>query len=94
MTAPVGQLKPNAFGLHDMLGNVWEMTCSEYQVFYKGAEQRCAEAYRPMMRVPNRGGGWSSVRYRVRSAARTSSSTHYKNRDLGLRVVMEPGEGE
>jgi formylglycine-generating enzyme required for sulfatase activity len=70
------------------------MTCSEYQVRYEGAEEVCPEAYRPMMRIANRGGGWSSVQYRVRSAARTSSSTHYKNRDLGLRVVMESREGE
>jgi len=94
LTAPVGQLKPNAFGLYDMLGNVWEITCSEYQVYYEGAEQLCPEAYRPMMRIANRGGGWSSVHYRVRSAARTSSSTDYKNRDLGLRLVMDSREGE
>ena len=45
-TAPVGSFKPNAFGLHDMLGNVREWTCSEYKNPYDGSEQECAVSAR------------------------------------------------
>jgi len=35
-TALVGSFKPNAFGLFDILGNVWEWACSEYEDKYSG----------------------------------------------------------
>jgi sulfatase modifying factor 1 len=40
-TAPVGRFKPNAFGLFDMIGNIREWTCSEYESKYGGKENCC-----------------------------------------------------
>lgn len=54
---PVGALKPNAWGLYDMLGNVAEMTGSAYYRLYQGAETQQAKIADGPGRVM-RGGSW------------------------------------
>jgi len=69
-TAPVRSFTPNTFGLHDMLGNVYEWTCSEYKDHYDGrSEQKCslsADYY------SLRGGSWYNLPRRVRAANRVN----------------------
>ena len=62
-----GSFKPNAFGLFDMLGNVWEWTCSAYTKSYEGSEQECAVSAR---KYSLRGGSWNSFPWGVRAAYR------------------------
>lgn len=68
-TAQVGRYRANGFGLHDMMGNVWEWTCSDYNEKYGGQEQRCAQTGSSAKRVLC-GGSWGSAPGYVRSAYR------------------------
>jgi len=77
---PVGQKKPNAWGLHDMHGNVAEWVLDEYDAkayaAHAGKTISAAEAWRkptkPTGRV-FRGGSWDHDPQRLRSAAREAS---------------------
>ncbi len=89
--APVGSYAANAFGLFDMLGNVAEWTCSEYDSEYKGGESRCAEpnAAAGGRRVL-RGGSWSDYPGLVRFAYRFPAAPEYRKFDLGFRLALVP----
>ena len=89
LTAPVGSYLPNTLELHDMAGNVWEWTCSEYDPKYGGAEQRCSTRRSSEVRRVVRGGSWNSGAGELRSAQRLPRKPSHQDTMTGFRVVME-----
>jgi len=91
VVAPVGKYKPNKFGLYDMLGNVAEWTCSEYDNAYAGGETRCADpsAAAGGRRVL-RGGSWTDLPELLRFAYRFPTVPGNRKFDYGFRLVLEP----
>ncbi|SKC15607.1 formylglycine-generating enzyme family protein [Dyadobacter psychrophilus] len=82
----IGQKKPNAFGLHDMHGNVMEWTLDQYIPDYY-AKQPAGEKYAPVTELyPTavRGGSWDDEPADLRSAARTASKPEWKILDPQL----------
>ncbi|MGE0371855.1 MAG: SUMF1/EgtB/PvdO family nonheme iron enzyme [Gammaproteobacteria bacterium] len=72
-TSPVGQFPANNFGLHDMLGNVWEWTSSCYQ---KNCKERVI-----------RGGSWDITPAQLRVSYRFGLTPHERGDGVGFRLV-------
>jgi formylglycine-generating enzyme required for sulfatase activity len=82
-TAPAGSLPPNGFGLHDMAGNVWEWTASQYHVASDLATTQSGYDVRTI-----RGGSWDSSRTRLRASGRSGLSRRGRhNLYVGFRCV-------
>ena len=89
-TMAVGHFSPNAFGLHDMHGNVWEWCADGWHRNYRGAPKdgrTWASARRSQMRVI-RGGGWLDPPAKIRAASRSGYLETALNRTIGFRVTM------
>jgi formylglycine-generating enzyme required for sulfatase activity len=87
-TAPVGSLRPNSFGLHDMLGNVWELTADCWNANYVGAPTNgSAWITGECTRRVTRGGGWLYGPRLVRSAVRVSTIAGGRNFHVGFRIA-------
>ena len=87
-TAPVGSFKPNAFGLYDMLGNVWEWTAD----CFRNSLPRPGDLTTACTSVDQRvlrGGSWRDNGGVVRSAARIASAPNIRDEIVGFRVVRD-----
>lgn len=87
-TAPVGRFRPNAFGLHDMLGNVGEWTQDCWNDNYDGArtDGRAVLTGDCGMRAV-RGGSWDDAPTGLRAAYRVGSPTTVRLYSRGFRVA-------
>jgi formylglycine-generating enzyme required for sulfatase activity/predicted Ser/Thr protein kinase len=85
-THPVGRKKPNAWGLYDMHGNVWEW-CSDWFGSYPCGEVTDPTGPDTESAHIRRGGGWLSIPAKCRSAFRGISLAGRYNW-LGFRLVL------
>ncbi len=88
-TVPAGSYGPNAFGLYDVHGNVWEWTEDCLNASYAGAptDGSAWQSGNCSLRV-NRGGGWYYIGPRlVRSAVRNGNSTDHRSSYGGFRLA-------
>ena len=87
-TAPVGSFPANGFGLHDMIGNVWEWVEDCYHDSYNGAPANgSAWTSGDCSRRVGRGGSWNNPPAGLRSAVRIWGTTANRNDYLGFRVA-------
>lgn len=93
-TAPVGSFKPNAFGIHDMVGNVVEWVADYYGDYYgdsRDAEKVFVDPKGPANGVDRvaRGGGWGTTFNASRCAFRFRDLPENRFSGTGFRVVLE-----
>jgi formylglycine-generating enzyme required for sulfatase activity len=89
-TSPVGSFAPNAYGLYDMAGNVWEWCWDLYGGYGSGAQTDPSGAASGSNRV-FRGGGWNSYAFYCRSASRNYGNPAYRFNIVGFRSALPPG---
>jgi formylglycine-generating enzyme required for sulfatase activity len=88
-THPIGTKKPNAWGLYDMNGNVWEWCQDWYDGSYyeNSHEKNPAGAAQGEYRV-FRGGSWINNGNNMRVALRSGNRQMYRVDNLGFRCVL------
>jgi formylglycine-generating enzyme required for sulfatase activity len=87
LSAPVGSYKPNAWGLHDMHGNVAEWTRSLYQPYpYKDDNRDDVKATGERV---VRGGSWWVRPFQCTSSWRIPYQDYQPVMDVGFRIIVE-----
>ena len=87
-TRPVGQTEPNAFGLYDVLGNVWEWV-QDWKADYPGGEVTDPRGPDVGSQRVYRGCSWISDAEGCRVSVRYADAPEYRFNHLGFRLVRE-----
>ncbi|MEO7414954.1 MAG: formylglycine-generating enzyme family protein [Opitutaceae bacterium] len=88
-THPVGLKRPNAWGLHDLLGNVLEW-CYDWYGDYRGGAATDPDGPRSGYFRMARGGSWRVGVIVCRSAARSGGSPDRRDYTIGFRLALAP----
>lgn len=98
-TAPVGSFAPNASGLCDLAGNVWEWCEEVYQaemnepaVLTRSSALRAVAGADGKPFRPFRGGSWfTSEEGQLRSRYVDRNASTYRSSSIGFRLMYDPG---
>jgi formylglycine-generating enzyme required for sulfatase activity len=87
-THPVGQKKPNRWGLYDMQGNVWEWCADWYSAdYYLASPEENPKGPDTGTQKINRGGSWYSQNDRCQLTNRSKDAPNTQLFNLGFRLV-------
>ena len=89
-TTAVGTYAPNAWGLYDMHGDVWEWCQDWYSAALPGGSVTDPQGPGSGSDRVARGGGWANVANACRSAFRDTRFPTDRWTDLGFRIVLAP----
>ena len=88
-TMPTGSFRPNAWGLYDMHGNVYEWCFDWFQAYPSAAVVDPKPDIDMNFSRVQRGGGWANEPASCRSANRTLSNPGAARNQVGFRVCLE-----
>jgi len=93
--APVGSFEPNPFGIHDVIGNVYEL-CRDWLVIYtspvrEGDGERIPDIPDPKTRIV-RSGNWDCVALATRMSFRVDTEPARNDPGVGVRPSRRPDE--
>lgn len=85
---PVGAKKPNAWGLYDVHGYLWEWCADSWHDDYQGAPADGAARGGDAERRVLRGGSWKDKADQLTSSFRRAAARDFKDDAVGLRCVL------
>ncbi len=91
---PAGTHPPNAFGLHDVHGNVCEWVADVWHPNYVGAPAEGSAWTGPGELRVLRGGGWDYIPRLLRSSHRDCLPRHCRRDNIGFRLAVTLEDGE
>jgi formylglycine-generating enzyme required for sulfatase activity len=90
-THPAGEMEPNALGIHDMLGNVWEWCSDGYDPsYYRRSPKKDPKGPATAKEHVVRGGAWSDPATHVRVTERGALYADDRSETNGFRLVFTP----